>query len=118
MENPILKAEKCSTGVSGLDEILNGGLPTNYLYLLQGKPGTGKTTMALQFLLEGIRLGEKVLYITFSETKAELENVARSHRWNLGGMPIFELTAITALGGAHQQTTLFHPSEVELSKTI
>ena len=111
-------SEKCLTGIIGLDEILNGGLPTNHLYLIQGKPGTGKTTLALQFLLEGARTGENVLYITFSETKAELETVARSHKWNLSKIAVFELSAISTQFANLQQTTLFHPSEMELSKTI
>jgi circadian clock protein KaiC len=111
-------SEKCLTGVEGLDEILCGGLPRNHLFLLQGKPGTGKTTLALQFLLEGARLGEKSLYITFSETKNELETVAKSHNWDLSQIAILELSAISEGVGHTSQTTLFHPSEVELSRTI
>ena len=113
-----MDSEKLKTGVSGLDEVLGGGLPKNYLYLMQGKPGTGKTTLALQFLLEGVRQGERALYITFSETKIELEAVARSHGWDLSGLSIVELSTISAAVGANTQTTLFHPSEVELTKTI
>lgn len=109
---------KCLTGVPGLDEILGGGLPRNHLFLLQGRPGTGKTTLALQFLLEGTRRGEKSLYITFSETKLELEAVAHSHGWDLSAVSILELSAIRAAVGQAPQTTLFHPSEIELSKTI
>jgi circadian clock protein KaiC len=110
--------EKCPTGVSGLDEILVGGLPRNQLFLIQGKPGTGKTTLALQFLLEGVKRNEKSLYITFSETKIELEAVARSHGWDLSKLSIIELSTISASLGSASQTTLFHPSEVELTKTI
>src|SRR6201994_147071 len=69
------------TGISGLDDILNGGLPQGHLYLVEGNPGTGKTTLALQFLLEGIRVGESVIYVTLSESKKELQQVARSHGW-------------------------------------
>ena len=110
--------DKCKTGISGLDEVLSGGLPRNHLFLIQGQPGTGKTTLALQFLLEGARRGEKSLYITFSETKQELETVAKSHGWDLSGLSILELSAINEGIGPMNQTTLFHPSEIELSKTI
>src|SRR5687768_12065960 len=84
-------APRALTGIEGLDEILGGGLPTNHLYLLDGEPGTGKTTLALQFLLEGAAKGEKGLYVTLSESRAELEGVARSHGWSLDGIEIFEL---------------------------
>lgn len=118
MAHEIDSSEKCLIGIPGLDEVLGGGLPRNHLYLLQGKPGTGKTTLALQFLQEGARAGEKVLYITFSETKAELQTVAKSHNWDLSQVSILELSALNAKISNNQQTTLFHPSEVELSKTI
>jgi len=108
----------CPTGVPGLDEVLRGGLPANHIYLLQGRPGTGKTTLAMQFLMEGVRRKERVLYITFSETKVELEAVARSHGWSLDGISILELSTISASLGADAQSTLFHPSEVELNKVI
>jgi circadian clock protein KaiC len=111
-------AIKCNTGVPGLDEILGGGLPASQLYLVQGKPGTGKTTLAIQFLLEGARRGEKCLYITFSETRYELESVAKSHGWDLNQISLMELSAISGLSGPEKQNTLFHPSEIELSKTI
>ena len=113
---PIL-AERASMGISGLDDILGGGLPKDHLYLIQGKPGTGKTTLALQFLLEGSRKSEKVLYITFSETKAELDAVAESHGWDISEISILELSAISSQVGSSTQT-LFHPAEVELSQTI
>lgn len=109
---------KCATGVKGLDEVLVGGLPRNYLYLLQGKPGTGKTTLALQFLLDGARTGERSLYITFSETKAELLAVARSHDWDLSGLDILEFSTFVTKNAAETQNTLFHPSEIELNKVI
>ena len=109
---------KSKSGVPGLDEILSGGLPEHQLYLIQGKPGTGKTTLAMQFLLEGAKLGEKVLYVTFSETESELQTVAESHGWNLDNVGILELSAISASIGAKSQNTLFHPSEIELSKTV
>lgn len=109
---------KCQTGVPGLDNILRGGLPKNQLFLLQGKPGTGKTTMALQFLIEGARHKEKVLYVTFSETKLELDNVAKSHGWDLKNISILEFGDISNAVGAESRTTLFHSSELELTKTI
>ena len=112
------RQEKCITGVPGLDDVLRGGLPRNQLFLLQGKPGTGKTSLALQFLLQGAKDGEKCLYITFSETQRELEAVARSHGWDLSKIAILELSTISAHISAGNQNTLFHPSEIELSKTI
>jgi circadian clock protein KaiC len=105
------------TGIAGLDEILGGGLPTNHLYLLDGEPGTGKTTLALQFLLEGVSRGEKGLYVTLSESRAELEGVANSHGWTLDGIEIFEL-AEQGLGRTEDNYTIFHPAEVELQGTI
>src|SRR4051812_12882195 len=84
---------RCATGIEGLDNILGGGLPRNRLYLVQGDPGVGKTTLALQFLLRGIREGEAGLYITLSETKEELELVARSHHWDIDQLALFELAA-------------------------
>jgi circadian clock protein KaiC len=108
---------KVQTGVSGLDDILGGGLPARRLYLIQGEPGSGKTTLALQFLLEGARRGEKVLYISLSETREEVEEVARSHGWSLAGVEIVELSAIEKQLSASAQNTLFHASEVELTET-
>ena len=107
--------QKLGTGVPGLDEILGGGLPRNCLYLIEGNPGVGKTTLALQFLREGRARGESCLYVTLSETKAELEAVARSHRWNLEGISIIELSAVERALGGKGTTTLFHSAEVELT---
>jgi circadian clock protein KaiC len=107
---------RAPTGVEGLDEILGGGLPLTCFYLVQGDPGSGKTTLALQFLLEGVRRGERVLYITLSETKDELLRVARSHGWNLDSIPLLEMSAIDALLRPEAQTTVFHPSVIELGK--
>jgi len=107
----------CPTGVSGLDEILCGGLPANRIYLLQGDPGVGKTTLGLQFLLEGLRRGEKGLYITLSETREELEQVADSHDWDLTGLDVFELSAMQNQLEGKVDSTFYHPSEVELNRT-
>ncbi len=108
--------DRCSSGISGLDDILAGGLPACCFYLVQGDPGSGKTTLALQFLLEGVRRGESVFYITLSETKAELFQVADSHGWSLERIPLLELSSIETLLRPEAQTTVFHPSEVELTK--
>jgi circadian clock protein KaiC len=107
-----------STGITGLDEILSGGLPRNRVHLLEGDPGTGKTTLALQFLLEGAARQESCLYIALSETEEELVSVATSHGWNLGDLHVHELTPSQGILEAESQYTLFHPSEVELSDTI
>ncbi len=104
------------TGISGLDDILRGGLPRNRLYLVEGDPGVGKTTFALQFLLAGASRGESALYITLSETKAELESVAKSHDWSLDGIVLYELSAMNARLQAGD-STFFHPSELELNQT-
>ena len=106
-----------ATGVAGLDTILGGGLPRDRIYLLDGDPGTGKTTVALQFLIEGQRRGEKGLYVTLSETAAELRSVARSHGLDLTGITIYELAASDASVLPENQYTVFHPSEVELGAT-
>ena len=108
--------QKCSTGTEGLDTILFGGLPAHRFYLIQGDPGVGKTTLGLRFLLEGAKHGEKGLYITLSETREELMEVADSHDWNLDALAIFELSAIEQTLSADSQNTLFHPSEVELNQ--
>jgi circadian clock protein KaiC len=107
-----------STGIVGLDRILGGGLPKNRLYLVEGDPGSGKTTLGLQFLLEGTARGERVLFVTLSETRSELHEVAASHGWNLDNMPIHELAAVEGSGvKPDDQYTFFHPSEVELAET-
>ena len=108
---------RCQTGVPGLDDILNGGLIPHRLYLVDGTPGAGKTTLALQFLREGARLGEKCLYITLSETKEELLAGADSHGWTLEGVEIVELTAREHDLDGEAEVTMYHPSEVELSET-
>lgn len=108
---------RAATGIKGLDDLLGGGLPTNHLYLLDGEPGAGKTTLALQFLMEGVAKGERGLYVTLSESKAELTAVADSHGWNLDGIEIFELSKDVA-GDIDEGYTIFHPAEVELQQTV
>jgi len=105
-----------ATGIDGLDTILEGGLTPNRLYLFEGLPGAGKTTMALQFLREGVERGETVLYVTLSETEAELREVAASHGWGLEGIQIHELFPMGDQLDPEEQYTVFHPSEVELGK--
>lgn len=108
---------RMATGSEGLDQVLGGGFPANRLYLVEGDPGTGKTTLALQFLLEGARRGEPVLYFTLSETQEELTAVAHSHGWSLDGLDIRELTPAEESLRTETQYTIFHPSEVELGDT-
>jgi circadian clock protein KaiC len=108
---------RISSGVEGLDIILGGGVDENRLYLYEGRPGTGKTTIALQFLLEGVRQGEKVLYITLSETERELQLVAKRHGWSLGGVSLFELVPPETTLDPDRELTVFHPAEMELNET-
>src|SRR3954452_25064929 len=98
-------------GIDGLDDILGGGLPSNHLYLVEGDPGTGKTTLALQFLLEGLKQGQKGLYITLSETAEELRAVADSHDWSLDGIDLFELSNAEGVLDPSREITLLHPWE-------
>jgi circadian clock protein KaiC len=109
--------DRASTGVTGLDDVLGGGLPRDRLYLLQGDPGVGKTTLALQFLLHGAEAGERCLYLTLSETKEELRGVAESHGWSLDKLSLFELPIADRLE-SQDENTLFHASEVELAETV
>ncbi|HET9763591.1 MAG TPA: ATPase domain-containing protein [Casimicrobiaceae bacterium] len=106
-----------STGNDGLDEILEGGLLAHRLYLIEGSPGSGKTTLAFQFLLEGVRRGESVLHFTLSESTEEIQAIAASHGWVLDGVAIRELMPTTGSLAPGEQYTVFHPSEVELSET-
>ena len=110
-------SERVSTGIKGLDYILKGGLPKNRLHLVEGSPGTGKTTLGLQFLLEGIRQGERGLYITLSESHEELISVAESHGWSLDGIAVQDLTESSDSLTDNSRYTVFHPSEVELDET-
>ena len=106
-----------STGITGLDHLLRGGLTANRIYLVEGLPGTGKTTLALQFLLEGRDRGEPTLYVTLSETEAELRAIAQSHGWSLDGIRIFPLPMSEGVS-AEDQYTLYHPAEIELGETV
>jgi circadian clock protein KaiC len=108
---------RISTGSVGLDDILGGGFDANRLYLYEGRPGTGKTTIALQFLLEGVQQGERVLYITLSETQRELRLVAKRHGWSLEGLDVFELVPPETTLDPERELTVFHPAELELSET-
>jgi circadian clock protein KaiC len=112
----VLKDQRCSIGVEGLDDIMSGGLPRDCFYLIQGDPGSGKTTLALQFLLEGVRCGERVFYVTLSETREELSKVIRSHGWSLESIPLLEISAIEQLLRPEAQTTVFRSSEIDLNK--
>jgi circadian clock protein KaiC len=107
-----------SSGNTGLDVILRGGLPPQRMYLLEGSPGSGKTTLGMQFLLQAIAEGEKALYITLSETKPELCAVAESHGWDLGNLDIVELSAAEQAQGDQRDQSVFHPWEIQLSETI
>jgi circadian clock protein KaiC len=115
---PASESNACSTGIAGLDKILNGGLPRHRFYMIQGDPGVGKTTLALQFLMEGVSVGERALYITLSETKDELVGVATSHGWDISGINVVELNSVEQEMLSESQNTLFHPSEVELMQTV
>jgi circadian clock protein KaiC len=114
---PIPDQGRASTGIPGLDDVLGGGLPLNHLYLVEGNPGSGKTTLGLQFLREGAGRGEKGLYVTLSETAEELGTVAASHGWNLEGIEVFELVSDEGLALEAEQSIL-HPSEIELGETV
>ena len=116
MSDTAAPAKRADSGISGLDHLLRGGFPTNRLHLIQGDPGSGKTTLALQFLRTGVAKGESCLYVTLSETKAELQAVAESHGWTLDGIAIYELTPPGAL--EEEQYTLYHPAEIELAEMV
>jgi circadian clock protein KaiC len=117
-----VKPQVVATGVKGLDSILGGGLPRDRMYLVQGDPGVGKTTLALQFLLEGRKKGENCLYVTLGETREEIDGVAASHGWALDGITIVEIST----GESESEEELrdeesydvFHPSEIELGEVM
>ncbi|WP_380788223.1 ATPase domain-containing protein [Sphingomonas sp. R86521] len=105
------------TGIAGLDDILNGGLTPDRMYLIEGTPGTGKTTLGLGFLLAGAAIGETGLYITLAETEVELRAVGKTHGWSLDSLTLFEMVPADGFG-EDQEQTLLHPSEVELGETV
>jgi len=107
-----------STGVPGLDDILGGGLTPHRIYLIEGEPGAGKTTVGLQFLLEGQRRGEPVVYITLAESHEELQSVADSHGWDITGVHVHEVLPGEELLVREDQYAMFHPSEVEMVDTL
>jgi circadian clock protein KaiC len=106
-----------STGIAGLDDILAGGLARDRVYLLEGSPGTGKTTAAISFLRAGAMLGEATLYITLAETEEELRETAHSHGWNMDGVEVFELVPPESLLDEQQQQSLLYSSDLELGET-
>lgn len=109
--------EVASSGIAGLDDILRGGFTRRRLFLVEGVPGAGKTTLALQFLLAGAQASETVLYVTLSETEEELRAVATSHGWTLDGIAIRELSPSEADLEPDEQNTMFHPGDLELAST-
>lgn len=109
-------AGKASSGISGLDDILSGGFSREHVFLVEGTPGTGKTTLALQFLLAGEKAGEKGLYISLSETERELRQGAASHGWDLGGIEVFELLPPESVLDTEQQQSLLYSSDLELGE--
>src|SRR5204863_5038853 len=109
--------ETISSGSTGLDDILGGGFDADRVYLIEGRPGTGKTTLALQFLLAGVRNGERCLYVTLSESERELRSVVARHDRTLTGLDVFDLVPPEASLDPGQELTLFHPAEMELSET-
>lgn len=114
----VVDVARAVTGVAGLDDIVAGGLPKDRLYLLQGSPGVGKTTLALQFLLAGAVLGESTLYITLSETREEVQQVAASHGWDLSGVHLFELSSAEQTLRLDEENTLYVTAEVDLKETM
>ncbi|WP_075360043.1 ATPase domain-containing protein [Caballeronia sordidicola] len=114
---PLPATPRMSTGIDGLDNILGGGLTPNRVYLVEGSPGAGKTTLALQFLLKGAEVGEAGLYITLSETRSELLAVADAHGWEVDAISIVELLSDEGLDPEYEQSVL-HPAEVELGETV
>ncbi len=113
-----LSRPRAATGIPGLDDILGGGLPLHRLYVVEGDPGSGKTTFALEFLRQGVREGQRVLYVTLSETTEELRDVAASHDWTLNGIDLLELNSLSERLEDAANYTVYHPSDVELGDTV
>jgi circadian clock protein KaiC len=112
------ESSRILTGVSGLDVILLGGLPAGHTYLVEGQAGAGKTTLGMQFLIAGIRAGQRCLYVSLSESRTELEGAAQSHGWSLDGITVAEFVPEEASLAEEERYTVFHPGEVELATTI
>src|ERR1700759_3534592 len=108
------KIARLTTGIAGLDNVLHGGLQSGHVYLVEGDPGSGKTTLGLQFLLEGVAHGEPTLYIALAESREELQAVASSHGFDISKMEIFEVQPPELDPQGSDQYTVFHPAEVEL----
>ncbi len=113
-----MKISRIETGIGGLDEILDGGLPVNHTYLLMGGPGSGKTTMGLQFLLEGVRRGERVLYITLLQTELGIREMAGVHGWDLDGIEIRVLMFEADREAEFAEQTLLPSSEIQLDDVM
>jgi circadian clock protein KaiC len=113
-----MSEQSALSGIPGLDEVLAGGFVRDHAYVLEGAPGTGKTTLALQFLMEGVRRGEAALYVTMSETADELAAGAASHGWSLAGACVFELFPADSVLDEEQQQSLVYPADLELGETI
>src|SRR6202451_1834475 len=111
------KVRRSPTGIPGFDYIVCGGLIPNRLYLVDGNPGAGKTTFALQYLLEGVAAGDRCLYVTLSETREELTSGAESHGWSMDGINVFEVIADANELDGEGDLTMLNPSEVELTET-
>jgi circadian clock protein KaiC len=114
---PRIEAPDANTGIEGLDDVLQGGLARGRVFLLEGSPGTGKTTIASQFLMAGAAAGERTLYITLSETEDELRATSDSHGWSLESIEIFELVPPESLLDQEQQQSLLYSSDLELGET-
>lgn len=109
---------RLKTGIAGLDDIVHGGLPAGHVYLIEGNPGSGKTTFGMQFLLAGVAAGERALYVTLAESHIELEQTAASHNFDISGIEVFEVNPPELASTSLEQYTVFHPSEVELADVM
>lgn len=109
--------ENISTGVPGLDDILAGGYSSNRIHLIEGQPGAGKTTLALQFLLAGQKEGDRALYISLSETRPEIIHSAGTHGWSLEGLNIFELIPPELSLDPSREQSVYYSSDLELGET-